>query len=239
VSSASSAVRGAPRELWLWAWERPERLEFLAGTDVGVAYLAATLILDGNEVDFRPRRQVLRVAAGTRLAAVVRLEVRRGVPFAAALTQRDRLVEHVLRLVAEAPGVERVQIDFDARESERAFYVELMRALRERLPARQALGMTALASWCFGDAWVGAFDPWVDEVVPMVFTMGSEGEQIRRRLTTEPFPERRCRGALGVRLDEPLTPISSRVKVYAFSSQPWTERSFFGLSNQLGEALER
>jgi hypothetical protein len=40
----------------LWAWERPEDLRFLDAEKFGVAFLAQTLILQNDEVVFRPRR---------------------------------------------------------------------------------------------------------------------------------------------------------------------------------------
>ena len=67
--------------LWLWAWERPEDLHFLGDRrDVGVAYLARTVLVADKSVTVRPRRQPLRASAATPLTAVVRVEVPRGVP---------------------------------------------------------------------------------------------------------------------------------------------------------------
>ena len=58
----------------LWAWERTEDLTFLDPERYGVAFLAQTLILNGNEILFRPRRQPLKVSPGTKLVAVTRIE---------------------------------------------------------------------------------------------------------------------------------------------------------------------
>ena len=51
----------------LWAWERPEDLRFVKPDAAGIAFLARTLWLDGNNVSARPRLQPLRFAPGTPL----------------------------------------------------------------------------------------------------------------------------------------------------------------------------
>jgi len=66
VLNGSTAVRKSARpHLTLWAWERPEQLTFLSSHDVGVAFLAGSVYLDGSPV-LRPRFQPLRVSPGTR-----------------------------------------------------------------------------------------------------------------------------------------------------------------------------
>src|SRR5580700_9843964 len=69
---------GFPR-LVLWAWERPERLEFLNPRSAGVAFLARTVSWRQGQITSRPRLQPLRVPPETALMAVVRLESR-GLP---------------------------------------------------------------------------------------------------------------------------------------------------------------
>lgn len=58
----------------LWAWERPEDLRFLNTDKVGVAFLAQTLTLTGNEINTKPRPQPLNVTPQTTLIAVTRIE---------------------------------------------------------------------------------------------------------------------------------------------------------------------
>src|SRR5262249_23506841 len=59
--------------LVLWAWERPESLLFAEDSGTGVAFLAESIFLEQHPV-LRPRFQPLKVAPGTSLIAVVRLE---------------------------------------------------------------------------------------------------------------------------------------------------------------------
>jgi hypothetical protein len=46
----------------LWAWERPENLEFVDSNKISVAFLAQTIELSDNEVKLISRRQPLKVS---------------------------------------------------------------------------------------------------------------------------------------------------------------------------------
>ena len=107
--------------LMLWAWERPEDLRGIDPRTAGVAFLARTLYLSGDNVGVRPRLQPLRVAAGTPLVAVVRIETTQGKPPTYSTHQRSLSVDAISN-AAQIPGLRGVQIDFDARASEREFY---------------------------------------------------------------------------------------------------------------------
>ena len=48
-----------------------------------------------------------------------------------------------------------LQIDFDATRSQRRFYSDVLRKVRQQMPASLPLSMTALASWCSYDDWIG------------------------------------------------------------------------------------
>lgn len=83
----------------LWAWERPENLEFLDPERFGVAFLAQTLELQSDEVVFRPRRQPLKIGPATKLIAVTRIESLKNTGRRASLSsaQREELVSQILR----------------------------------------------------------------------------------------------------------------------------------------------
>ena len=66
------------RKVILWAWERPEDLTFINPEKVSVAFLAKTIYLRGDKVIVKPRLQPLKLAPGTKLTAVVRIETGRG-----------------------------------------------------------------------------------------------------------------------------------------------------------------
>jgi hypothetical protein len=117
-----------------------------------------------------------------------------------------------------------VQIDFDAKVSERDFYRSLLQAVRQQLPASTKLSITALASWCAGDDWQR--DLPVDEAVPMLFRLGVDQHQFQRRLETgQTFESRMCQDSAGVSTDEPVTPPTID-RLYIFNPHPWSKESF-------------
>lgn len=206
----------------LWAWERKEDLRFADPARFGVAFLAQTLKLSGEDVGFQPRRQPLAVAEGAFVIAVTRIETEKGRESKPILgeSQRRRVVDLVRRTL-ELPNVKAIQIDFDAVVSERPFYREMMRDLRAALPPEISLTMTALASWCAGDAWFN--DLPVDEAVPMVFVMGADSARIKDFLAGgNDWPEPLCRGSYGFAVEEPLRfALKPERRIYYFKSSAW------------------
>ncbi|MET0752737.1 MAG: hypothetical protein ABWZ66_05165, partial [Pyrinomonadaceae bacterium] len=142
----------------LWAWERPEDLRFIDTKEIGVAFLAQTLFLQNEEIIFKPRRQPLEIAPDTYLIAVTRIETSKigGKRPAFSPSQVEKIV-NLVKNTLERPGVKAVQIDFDAGGSQRKFSVDFITKLKYRLPNYTPLTMTALASWCVGDAWFNDF----------------------------------------------------------------------------------
>ena len=218
--NGESRLQDSPPHIVLWAWERPEDLRFLKDQQVGVAFLATTLRLQGRKVVESPRRQPLRVGDTTHLSAVVRIEADDRAPLDAE--QQRAVLERVLA-AAKLPGVRMVQVDFDARQSQRPQYASLLRLLRAALPVDIKLSMTALASWCVFDRWIDGKDLPVDEVVPMVFAMGPGGTSLRARLDSEgDFRSSACRDAVGFATWEPAPSLPSNRRVYWFHDAPWT-----------------
>ena len=163
----------------LWAWENPESLPFLDPNFMGVAYLAGTIALGNGQLRDRPRMQPLSVPVGTKSMAAIRLESRLDseLPAVGAVAAKIHDWETM-------PGTVALQIDFDARLSERVWYRDLLRQLHTDLP--MPLLITALASWCEQDGWIRGLP--VAEAVPMLFRMGAgelwNGQDSRRlRLT--------------------------------------------------------
>lgn len=208
----------------LWAWERPEDLQFLDPERFGVAFLAQTLVIDGDTVRFQPRRQTLKVSPKTKLIAVTRIESTKTTGKKANLgpSQRSELVGLIHRTL-ELENVAAVQIDFDVVQSERKAYRALLEELRQRLPAHIGLSMTALASFCIGDRWLE--DMPVDEAVPMIFRMGTDNEAIKSWLARGgDFGEPLCRSSYGIALDEPLKmDFDSARRLYVFNDHAWTK----------------
>lgn len=196
----------------IWAWERPEKLNFINTEQVGVAFLAKTVRLEGDRVVSRPRLQPLELAPGTKLIAVVRIESDHPT---LSSTQLQKAA-HEIASISALSNVSVVQIDFDATVSERGFYRALLHELKPRVPS---LSITALASWCTGDRWLS--DLPIDEAVPMLFRMGPD----KRHFQSHPgFEPAICANSAGVSTDEPINPpVVDRL--YIFSPNQWSQDS--------------
>jgi hypothetical protein len=198
----------------LWAWQRAENLNFIDIHTTGVAYLAGTVrILPNGFPDFEPRLQPLHIQAGTPLLAVVRIE-------SAASNPRAQVAPLVqaLNQVMHQPVIRGLQIDFDARASERAFYLSLLNALRTHSPV--PVGVTALASWCEGDRWLENTD--IAEAVPMFFRMGKD-ETHNMHVTLSS-----CVSSIGLSTDEPW-PVRRPPgvqRIYVFNPRAWNRDEY-------------
>ena len=219
----------------LWAWERPEDLEFLNPQEFGIAFLAQTLTIKGSEVLFSPRHQPLKVPPGAKLIAVTRIESQKITRQPTELSDevRGKLVERI-RKTLELNNVSAIQVDFDVVTAERSFYRRVLADLRQQLPDNVPLSMTALASFCVGDRWLS--DLPVDEAVPMVFRMGTDSDPIKTLLSNGgDFKDDLCRRSYGVALDEPLkTSFAKQRRIYVFNTRSWTATDVSVLEERFG-----
>lgn len=204
----------------LWAWERPEDFRFAKPDEISVAFLAQTIQLQGEAVIVKPRLQPMKFTPGTDITAVTRIE-------AAEPTLSRKQLELTVSEIAQLTQLanfKTFQIDFDAKESERSFYKDLLTELRKRLPEKTQISITALASWCIYDTWIKGLP--IDEAIPMLFRMGVEHDEIVNYLNSgQPFRCDLCRSSLGISIDEPI-PLkfkSDADRVYIFNPRPWTK----------------
>jgi Protein of unknown function (DUF3142) len=228
----ASSIPGTPTRLkrldleprvMIWAWEYPADLNAIDKDKVGVAYLAGKFILQSDSVIVKPRLQKLIVPLGTFMMAVVRIEpdrAKNAANFSDA--QLNALTNKIISLLS-SKEVQVLQIDFDARVSERPFYRRLLSELRKQVPTDMPISITALASWCLGDNWLT--DTNCDQVVPMFFSMGKDRERMVQYLQKDPefkkFPKPI---SLGLSIDEPdvlaqLAQITS--PIFLFSTNGW------------------
>ena len=219
----------------LWAWERPEDLEFLDPKRFGIAFLAQTLTLKNGDVVYSPRHQPLKVPPSAKLIAVTRIESQKITRERVDLSdeQRSKLVERIKKTL-ELEKVGAIQVDFDAVVSERTFYRQLLEDLRRELPDAIPLSMTSLASFCVGDRWLS--DLPVDEAIPMVFRMGTDSDRIKNMLTSgADFRDGLCRRSYGVALDEPVTTsFEKQRRVYIFNARSWTRADVTAIEERFG-----
>jgi hypothetical protein len=231
-ASAYGPGSSPPRaRLVLWAWDRPENMAFIDTTKAGVAYLAATIRIGQERVSVRPRYQPLHIPPGTELTAVVRIEaVNIPAQYSGSLLTD---VAAPAIAVAGTDGITSLQIDFDARTSERRFYQDLMEKLRAELPPSVKLTMTALASWCVYDSWISDFP--VDEAVPMLFRMGADSRRMHAYLERGgDFRTPLCRRTLGISTDEPLPEYPEDRRIFIFNPKQWSAEDYRNIARRLG-----
>jgi hypothetical protein len=210
----------------LWAWERPEDLRSIDTSNTGVAFLATTLKVRGSEVQVVDRAQPLLVSAGTYLIAVTRIETQADQPAQATVIPG---IATAIAETAKLPGVRAIQVDFDARDSERAFYRQVLEQVRLRLTRAMPLSITALASWCIGDRWLQGME--FDEAVPMLFQMGPDARAVREHLRSGGALASSCVGAAGFGTDEAAPALARTARTYWFSPKPWTREQIARLED--------
>lgn len=218
VQRAVPNDQALPRTV-LWVWERPEDLHAVHPQQEGVAVLEGTLRL-GSAAVFHPRLNPYVLPPHTATTAVVRIETEP--TFTAHRSDRALLRQVVQQLVriGNEPGIAALQIDFDARRSERTFYRNVLEQTRRSLPDGLPLEMTALVSWCAEDDWIA--DLPVNRAIPMFFRM----EPGRSRLSqagrlSAVLPEPLCKSSIGVSTGEPWPSHVDARRVYLFSDRGW------------------
>lgn len=219
LDSPNSKLNKLPR-IMLWAWERTENLKFINPSTTGVAFLAKTVLLKGEDVTIRPRLQPLELATGTIQIAVVRIETDRYQTPKLSTLQMDKTLAAITSLT-KLNNIVGLQIDFDAKVSERGFYRELLEKLRKALPTNYLLSITALASWTIYDNWIK--DLPIDDAIPMLFRMGAEKQEVLNYLATKKdFNSEISRQSVGIATDETLPYLPKERRLYIFAAQSWT-----------------
>jgi hypothetical protein len=211
--------------LTVWSWERREDLRGLDTSTAAVAYLDRTVMLDDAGLRVVPRRQGMLLPDSTALVriAVVRIEVAAATALDAA--QADAVALAVSDATADDATVAALQVDFDARQSQREWYAGVLRRVRAQMPPQMPLSITALASWCSYDGeWMRTLP--VDEAVPMLFRMEPDRRRagIAGRWGTGDYALRQplCMGSVGISTHEPWPPDMHERRVYVFADRGWS-----------------
>jgi hypothetical protein len=210
----AAAGKPEPPARMLYSWYAP----VLPGElkDAGVAWILAGITLDGDDAWPVPTAVGLHLPPGTFAMPVLRLNFRNDEGHKPRWTAKQR--EQVVRMIAEAVELTQagaVQIDFDAPVSARAFYRQLLDDARRQLGPGVFLSMTALASWCDAGSWMKGLP--VDEIVPLVFSMGPETASVQSRLSRgEKFGFEGCRASIGISAEGWQPPTAGYKRVYVF-----------------------
>lgn len=213
ASSRSSAAGPAPypREFW-WYWDRPAEQLPAPAPGVGAAIVTTHVLLSGQGFARKARRSPLRLPDGVATMPVIHVEIDPSRAFAGNPGQVAALRDAVLDAVhrGDAPWV---QLDFEARRSQRDFWQASVREIRSALPPGIRLSVTALASWCYEDRWLA--DAPADEIVPMYFRLQRARNDFILR-SAAGVREPRCASAYGVADDEPAWPVALPGRRYVF-----------------------
>ena len=201
----------------LWAWERPEDLRAINPKTTAIAWLDQTILL-GASVTSQPRRQPLSYPSLTSRIAVVRIET---LPAARLDSAAEQQTVDLLLRSASLPEIAALQVDFDATQSQRRFYRKMLLDLRQRMPVSLPLSITALASWCSNDDWIGNLP--VDEAVPMFFRMEPDRRRAPAGVPEFRIREPKCMGSVGVSTREAWPDNLSGKRIYVFADRGWRE----------------
>lgn len=224
---------GNPPRFMLWSWQKIEDLSAIDTSKVGVALLVGRFTVEQNKIALEPRLSQLQLPPGCYREAVARVEMKQ-IPDQSKMEEvSSKLAHSIVNLVLAHSHYDGLQIDFDAKQLERPFYVHLLKQLRAQLPPSLTLSMTALASWSQGDPWlrqaIASDHLPVDYVVPMFFTMGVGKEQALRLLQDNLPKPFKGRSAIGLSIGETaaISQISSKLKnldrIYLFCSPGWQQ----------------
>lgn len=212
--------------LILWAWQRTEKLDFINPQEVAVALWVGSITLSGATPEVTSRQNRVTYPQGSELIAVIRLEL----PAQGELTDTAEVAALITGLAGPWQAAE-LQLDFDARVSQRPYYTALINELRRRNPGTK-LSITALASWCLGDPWLATLA--IDAAVPMLYRMGSDGIRINQILSAGGhFSASICENNVGYALDEIRVAVSNPERIFIYSPAPWTEQTYNEITDEM------
>jgi hypothetical protein len=214
------AAACAQQVAWLWdgaalpAWSQQE-----------AAVLQRHILLSGDNALTRPRSGW---PPASRITPVVHVEVSTVNP-PIDIERRRAMIVRAMHEAADASTSGWVQLDMEAKPSQRVFYRSLVRQLRSELPPHIKLSVTALAWWCRSPAWLD--DLGADEVVPMFFRMGKDGARMRDLVEHSPAAlHASCRDVAGFSPQEAFAPqVTARYrKTYWFDRYAWKRGANIG-----------
>lgn len=212
-----ATAAAAQQTAWLW-----DEARLPAWSTHEAAVLQRHILLTGNDILLRPRKRWPALPSSTLVTPVLHVEVSTVNPPVNIEKSRAIIVSALLDAAARSTSGW-VQLDMEAKPSQRLFYRSLVRDLRTALPPQIKLSVTALAWWCRSPAWLD--DLAADEVVPMFFRMGKDSAAMRAILEQSPTTlHASCRArSAGFSPQEPVTrAVSQRyAKQYWFDRYAW------------------
>jgi hypothetical protein len=204
---------------WLW-----KDAPIPAFSRAAAAVVDRHIWLVGDKVLVRPGAHPPALAHATKVIPVVHVEIDPLHP-PAGLRQAGPVILDAMRSAGRASTSGWVQLDLEARPSQRADYRDLVRNIRTALPHELKLSVTALAWWCRSAPWLD--DLAADEVVPMFFRMGRDSAALRGIVASQPGAlHRLCRaGSAGFSRQEafPREVATRYRRTYWFDERSWKD----------------
>jgi hypothetical protein len=206
--------------LILWSWQRKDDLSFLKAK-TPVAALIGTIYMNAQGFKIDPRTNPLSLSPHASILPVVRLEIDPQIPLGKKSLMS--LVSAISSL-AHPEKYGALQIDFDAKKSQRAFYKNLLSSLKKTHPHLK-LSITALASWCVGDPWVDMLP--IDYAVPMVFNLAEEREFIYKYLRHHKnWKAQKCKGYIGMNQKDLWELPPMPWYIFIFNDKAWSQEDY-------------
>lgn len=238
-------LAGAHTGLTVWSWDYPQDLTFIKSGAADIAYYAGSMYLHEGRLFFqeRARCKPLKISSGVFAYPVIRIETEGK---AGEVSNQDEIIAGISRAVLsleKRSKSKKIQIDFDARESERDFYTALLKTLRAKLSPDTKLEITALASWCSGDNFIK--EGLCDRQIPMLFSMGHEekaNEKTSKKTAAILSHIDKARfKTVGLSVNEPQTNqaikesglLANSTDLFLFSSTPWTKESWKKIQQEI------
>lgn len=210
-----------PPDAIAWLWKDAPLPAF---SRAAVAVVDRHVWLAGDKVLVRPGARPRSLPPDTRVIPVVHVEIDQLHPPAGLRAARPAILGAMDR-AARASTSGWVQLDLEARPSQREDYRALVAEIRARLPRDMRFSVTALAWWCRAPAWLDGLA--ADEVVPMFFRMGRDNAPLRAIVADRPdVLHPLCRaGSAGFSRQEGFAPaVAARYgRTYWFDERGWKD----------------
>lgn len=228
ITTPLFATSAMPKLIY-WIWEVPQDMTSINPQETGIAELAASIYIQTNHPFYYLRQQPLRIPKNSYRIAVIHIEARP--QWHPVLTQQmAESIAQQIKKIYQKKTYDALQIDFEALRLQRAFYYQLLVAIRKQMGNALFLSITGIGSWCTTDGWIGKAKLPVDLVVPMYFSLSNDIRQ--RQAFIDHFPKSikhlapECQSAIGLATFEKWQlPLKADVPVFAFTKGRWNAQT--------------